>query len=172
MRSDSERSSDVVPYDWWAADLDREQQKQVSPRKLEHIGILLEQELNPKTVINPLTNLPFEQLQARLTDKEGVLDVKDFLSDPDGFARIVEHDMNVAVRFAHLLPGMKPGAMCTARDITLSLPTELLASLHKQCPFVFKKTHEAIRKIFGEGEADAFRDLIADRVGATCVQKR
>lgn len=150
-------------YDWWAADLKKEQQRLVSPRKLEHIGILLEQDLDPRQVVNTLHNLPFGQLHARIKHRDGVLDIKDFLADPAGFASKVEHDMNVAIRFAHLLPIMKPGDMCKARDITLSLPTELLTTLQKDCPFVIKRTCDAITRSYGEGEANAFRDLIMER---------
>jgi ATPase family associated with various cellular activities (AAA) len=155
--------SGAALYDWWAADLKKEQQSLVSPRKLEHIGILLEKGLDPKQTNTHLHNLPFGQLQARIANDHGVIDIKDFLSDPKGFAAKVEQEMNVAIRFAHLLPSMKPADMCKVRDITLSLPTELIATLQKECPFVVKKTCEAIKRAHGEDESAAFRDLILEK---------
>jgi hypothetical protein len=154
-------------YDWWASDLKKEQQKLVSPRKLEHIGILLEQDLDPKQVLNLLHSLPFGQLKARLQDRGGVLDIKDFVADPKGFAAKVEHDMNVAIRFAHLLPLMRPADMFKVRDVTLSLPTEMLTTLQKECPFVIRRTCDTIRKMVGNDESEAFRDLIVEKTKVT-----
>ena len=71
--------------------------------------------------------------------------------------------MNVAIRFAHLLPIMKPADMCKVRDITLSLPTELITTLQKDCPFVIKRTCDAIKRSYNEGEAEAFRELIMEK---------
>jgi hypothetical protein len=151
-------------HDWWAADLKKEQQHLVSPRKLEHIGILLEQGLDPRLVMNTLHNLPFGQLHARLKDRDGILDITDFLADPKGFAGKVQSDMNVAIRFAHLLPIMKSADMCKVRDVTLSLPAELIATLQIETPFVINRTCAAIKKTYGESESSSFRELLLDKM--------
>ena len=154
-------------YDWWAGDLNREQQRQISPRKLEHIGVLLHEEIDPATAMTPLKNVPFELLRRRLAAHESVLDVADFVARPEHFASVVGIDMDTAVRFHHLLPKMKLGEMYKVREITLSLPAEVLAAVQKELPYVIKKTCRAIRENDGAAESDAFLALIVEKTGVT-----
>ena len=102
-----------------------------------------------------------------MDQKHDVVEIKDVTAEPQRFARLVEQNMNVAVRVAHLVSRMRPAEMCKAREVTLSLPTELLATLWEKCPFVFEKTHKATAKRVGKGEADAFRELRAEKLGTS-----
>ncbi|MFC1706778.1 hypothetical protein ACFL59_08150 [Planctomycetota bacterium] len=127
--------------------------------------MLIENDCDPVASVHPRVKLPFEQLRQRMKNPESVLDIGDFLADPEKFSKLVATDMSVAVRFAHLLPLMKPKQMYLAGDITVSLPAELLAKLDSEAPFVFKKTTRAIAKYAGPEDTEVFKELWKEKTG-------
>ena len=149
--------------DWHAMDLDRQQQQEISPRRLEHIGIAITAHLDPRTSCFGYAKLPFVHLQQRL-DARPPLGIDDFLGDPEKYAGIIPGDFEIATRFAHLLPMMKPAQMYKARDLLLVLPAELLAMLSDKVPFVFNKVTGEIAKRDGAEDAEAYRALIKERL--------
>lgn len=146
--------------DWFFTDLDKELQSMVSPRALEHIGQLIQNGIEPAEALSRDSKLPFRLLKQRVNKISSILDIEDFLAEPEIYAKKVGADMNVAFRFCQLLLQMKPSQMADVRAVILALPRELLARISAECPFVLQKTEAAIRKKLTGEEADLFREII------------
>lgn len=147
--------------DWYRTDLDQTQQAAVSPRRLEYIGRAVEKGMDPAHAQPPKVKLPLHLLRLRLKEAETpILNIENFVRNADRFADLVGQDLNVAVRFAELLPMMKPSQKNAVKLVLLALPSEILAKLLGQQPFVFTKTEEAVRNLEGAANAQAFRALL------------
>lgn len=151
--------------DWYDTDLDPGQQAMVSPRRLEYIGKLISGGIDPARVTQDKGKLPFRQLQQRVKASNPGIETKDIVDNPSLYARKVAEEMSTAIRVAHLITRMRPAQMATARDVTLSLPAEILATIKSECPFVFKKTDKATKDKYGAEEAEVFRMLLEERLG-------
>lgn len=151
--------------DWYRTDLDQTQQAAVSPRRLEYLGRAIEKGIDATFAQPPGVKLPIHLLQLRLKEKEmAILNIEDFISNPDSFLNLVGQDLNVAVRFAQMLPMMKPAQKNMVKLVLLALPGEVLAQLLNQQPFVFRKTEEAVCHFEGAANAQAFRALLDERL--------
>jgi len=150
--------------DWFENDLDDAQRAQISNRQLENLGTCVKSGIALCYGLLPRQKLPLHLLQSRI-DAEPVLDIEDFLRDPDKYCVIVSQQLNVANRFAALLPRMKPNQMARVMYVVLALPPEMLASVDAKFPFVFKKTRDALAKSGSKGDADAFWKLLRERLG-------
>ena len=87
-----------------------------------------------------------------------------FVDQPERFCEEVARDLNVAMRFAHLLPMMKPVQKNRVRDVILAVPAEVLARMRSETPFVFKKCREAVARYCGSADANAFAELLDERL--------
>lgn len=151
--------------DWFHTDLDMLQQQSVSPRKLEHIGQLILEDIDPQQALHKDDKLPFRLLKQRIKAGSDSIDIKDILAAPQLFARKVAANMNVAFRVAHLVARMKPAQMAQVQNVILALPHEVLMTLSTECPFVFRKTEEGLLKTKGKEDADLFRDILNEQLG-------
>ncbi len=150
--------------DWWSVDLAADQRALVSPRKLEHMARLIRSECDPEDSIpHKDKKLPFHLLHNRIKAPHAITDLKDFVSDPDTYLRLVKEDPDMAMRFAQVFPAMKPLQMVAVRMILLELPGEYLAQANHQ-PATFKKLYRAITTHKGAAECQAFRELIEERL--------
>ena len=61
-------------------------------------------------------------------------------------------------------PMMNPRTKNTVKWIVLALPSEVLASLQADTPFVFRHLLQAIRRTESKEEAQAYRDLLNERL--------
>lgn len=144
---------------WWNADLDDAQRQEVSPRKLEHIGILLETGLDPACAMPSRgVRLPFHLLAGRIANANAY-DISDFVGDPGRFAAEVRGSQNIALRFVQILPLMKPEQMYAVRDIVGELSAEHRAALAASQPFVFKKLRSIIETHSGVEEANLYDEI-------------
>jgi hypothetical protein len=150
--------------DWYYSDLDTRQQEEVSNRRLEYIGCCHESGIELTFALPPKAKLPIDLLKQRLMEADTVLGIDDFLERTSEFASVVENDLNVACRFAALLPMMRPQQQSQVREICLALPGELLAKLKAEQPFVFKKLLQAVAKFVSPSEGKAFGELLDERL--------
>lgn len=150
--------------DWYYTDLDNALQHMISPRKLEHIGQLLRNGIDPAQAMGHDSKLPFRLLKQRIHAVSGILQVEDFLASPELYAKKVGADMNIAFRFFELLLRMKPEQMADVRKIIIALPRELLVRIRAECPFILKKLVEATRKKYAGEEAEFIQSIIDDEL--------
>lgn len=150
--------------DWYTLDLDVAQKALVSSRRLEYLGRTIQTDLEPKHAVTGPTPLPVHLLLARLREDASVLSVEAFVHDPAKYCETVARDLEVALRFADLLPTMSARQKCKVKEIVLSLPTEALAKLARQHPKVFQKVRDSIPSRENHAEADAFWALLKDRL--------
>jgi hypothetical protein len=153
-----------VLVDWHEADLDDNQRRPVSNRRLEYIGLAIQSGIDPRRALPVATTVPLHLLQARLLEQESVLTIDQFVTDPDEFLAMLPVDLNVALRFAQLLPRMSPSQQYRVRDLVLSLPAELLVKLKVETPFVFKSIGRAIARHGSAADANAFEELLNERL--------
>jgi hypothetical protein len=149
--------------DYYETDLDAKQQAMISNRRLEYLGRCAQSGIALRHGLPPEVKLPLHLLQARL-EAQPVLDIADFVGDPDKFSVLVARQLDVALRFAQLLPRMRPEQTSRVKDVILALPTEVLTQIQTESPFVFKKASAAIVKFDGQGDADAFEQLLQERL--------
>lgn len=149
---------------WYMTDLDEKQRPQISHRRLEYIGQNLQDGFDPRLSLPPNANLPLHLLEARIRGDDTVLNIEDFVADPDRFTSLVTQDLNVASRFANLLPMMAPKQKVAVKWVLLALPAEWLAYLQDKSPFVFNKTLDAVARAEGKPEAEAYRQLLNERL--------
>jgi len=156
--------------DWWSEDLDAEQQRAISPRRLEKVGRIVVDGLHPAladttTATGVSVRLPWETLCRRLSGGPA-LDIADFVDRPDECADLVEKDSAVASRFLMLLPKMKSEQIHAVRMVLLSLPADALASLARRDRPLWRRMVMAIGRCGGKGEARAFVEFVDERLGA------
>ena len=151
--------------DWRAADLEADQALLVSPRKLEHMAMLIEKECDPADSM-PLKDkkLPFHLLSERLNSPQAVTDAKDFANDPDKYISLVSEDAEMALRFVSVLKTMKATQLNAVRMIVLCLPGEMLASVNEDIALM-TRLFKAVSSREGPSEGKAYRELIADQLG-------
>ena len=149
---------------WHATDLDDGQRQGVTNRRLEFIGTAIESGIDPKAALPPGVSAPVHLLQARLREDDALVTIEQLVNQPEKYATVVAKDLNVAMRFGQLLPMMNPSQKNTVRDLVLALPSEVLARLKAQTPFVFKKTREAVVRCGNPEDARAFEELLAERL--------
>lgn len=149
---------------WHQTDLDDPQRKSISNRRLEYIGQALLAGIDPAHALPQDITAPLHLLKARLREEESVLTIEQFVAQAEKLAAAVGCDMNVAIRFAQLLPMMNPSQKNRVRDLVLALPAEVLAQLQNQSPFVFKKTREAVARHSSPADARAFEELLNERL--------
>ncbi|MDF1814019.1 MAG: MoxR family ATPase, partial [Verrucomicrobiales bacterium] len=150
--------------DWWSVDLVPEQSRTISPRKLEHIAMLLGKGFDPADSIpEKNTKLPFHLLKERLHSPHAVLDIKDFVKEPDTFEKLVAQDQEMALRLIQLLPAMKPMQLFEVRMIILALPPELLARVNVDQIFM-KRLYDGIGKKLGAAEKKVYRELVEEQL--------
>lgn len=155
---------------WWKEDLDKAQQRSVSPRRLELVGRAVTRGLDPQiadtsAVLGKNVRLPWSALRKRLSDNV-LLTVEDFVHRPEEMARRVEADDEVAARFVMLLPQMNQSELAAVRTVALSLPTEMLASLRRGRTSPMARLTEAVRKKLGAAEASALEEFFDERLHA------
>jgi hypothetical protein len=107
--------------------------------------------------------LPLHLLEARL-NAEPMLDINDFVSDPNMFSALVPQRPDVAIRFSQLLPMMNPRQSSRVKDVILALPADVLSSVQAKSPFVLKKTRMAIARFENGSDAEAFWQLLQERL--------
>ncbi|NLF17882.1 MAG: AAA domain-containing protein [Lentisphaerae bacterium] len=150
---------------WYKADLDEAQRQAVSPRKLEHMAMLIKAGLDPKLSLSSEIVLPYRQLWSRLGSPTCVLDVSDFVADPARYGRAVREDMEVAYRFAFVLPTMRPEQIVAVREVILELPAEVLTQL-ASVRGMLKRIVRAISEGLGAVEGEAFAELWKEKMAA------
>lgn len=149
---------------WHQTDLDDAQRKFITNRRLEYLGQAIHAGIDPVHALPPGATAPVHLLKARLREEESVLTIEQFVSQPEKFATALGQDLNVAIRFARLLPMMNPTQKSRVRDLVLALPAEVLAQLQSETPFVFKKTREAVARYSSPADAHAFEELLNERL--------
>lgn len=150
--------------DWWAIDLIPEQIALISPRKLEHIAVIVGKGFDPRDSIpDKDMKLPFHLLKERIDSPHTVTDIKDFVGDPDTFGRLVTQDQGMATRFVQLLPGMKPLQLFSVRLIVLSLAPELLSRVCEDQKLM-KRLYDVIGKKEGVAERKAYREMLEEMI--------
>lgn len=150
--------------EWWSADLSGDQGRLISPRKLEHMAQLIERGGSPEdSMPRQDEKFPFHLLRERIESPDGVVDIKDFVNDPEKFESIVGEDNDLAVRFATLVPAMKPLQLFKVRMILLALPPELLSGIVDE-PVVMKRLYDSISKREGTGERKVYRELLEEQL--------
>ncbi|HRZ54212.1 MAG TPA: MoxR family ATPase [Candidatus Paceibacterota bacterium] len=150
--------------EWYQADLDDKQRQAITNRRLEYIGRATVAGLDPADALPTEVKAPVHLLKARLREPETVLSIEQFVSDTEKLASAVADDFNVGLRFAQLLPMMKPSQKNRVRDLVLALPAELLAQLQSKTPFVFKKVREAVALYGSPDDARAYEELLTERL--------
>jgi hypothetical protein len=151
---------------WFEADLDDKQRELISNRRLEYVGLCRMEGIDLQYAFPPNARLPLHLLEARLEENESSLTVEHFLQNPDKFASQVTTDLNVATRFGNLLPMMAPHQKAAVSDILLALPSEVLATLRSKFPPIFKKVRDGLAATKSKAEAEAFWDLVQERLNA------
>ena len=149
---------------WFETDLDDQQRAQISNRRLEYIGLCWKDGIQLQHALPLDVQAPLHLLESRLRNEEGVLTAEQFVHEPNKFAEQVTTNLDVALRFAKVLPTMNPQQKRCVIDIVLALPAEVLAMLKSEFPFVFKKVRAAIASGKGQAEAEAFWDLLQERL--------
>ncbi len=150
--------------DWFETDLDEKQQASISNRRLEYLGLCASSGIDLQYGLPPEAKLPLHLLEARL-HAEAMLNIEDFAGDPNRFSALVPQEPEVAIRFSQLLPMMNPRQLSRVKDIILALPADILGSVQAAAPFVFKKARAAVARFENEPDADAFWQLLQERLG-------
>ena len=155
---------------WWQEDLDREQRRAVSPRRLETIGMVILRGFDPAladttAAMGLRVRLPWEALRKRIAGAP-ILAIRDFRERPDWCARLVEKDATLAARFVMLLPAMTMKDIYAARLVLLSLPREMLASLARRENRLWQKILTAVERGGGASEVGALQQIIDEQLNA------
>lgn len=160
-----ERLANAV-IDWHQVDLDATQRSLITNRRLEYIAQILHAGLDPAMGCPPGQPIAFHLLVNRLATAQVTWDVEDFLKDPLRCADLVKNELEVAQRFADLLPRFRPEQKFKAHGILLALPAEVLATLKSEHPFVFRLTEQSIKQFGNPSDAEAFRSRVEERLSS------
>jgi hypothetical protein len=116
--------------EWWQRELSAEQQKAITPRRLQQIGDAHCQGLPLNNLVPFGEEIPLHLLIRRL-HAGNQIQFEDLLRDPRRFQSAVRADLDFATRFLHLLTTCSHEELHALRELVLALPPELLMSLKR-----------------------------------------
>ncbi len=148
--------------EWWHADLNDDQRKKITPRRLEMLGEAHAEGLLTEDVLPFESSVPLHLLVRALGDA-AYITYAEIVAHPQRFVRQVQEDLDMAQRLLHLLDVFSHDELYQVRELVLALPPEVLAALVRRHNTTYQKMLKAIRVREKNAGATAFARLLAER---------
>jgi hypothetical protein len=129
----SEKVARVVK-DWWDVDLSEEQQKILTPRRIEYIGWMIDNSVPWRDAVPQGHTFPVNQLEDRVEkmqsgDSDLSITHDAILSNLDAYRERVVKSPKIAIPLSQVMMKFSEEEMFKCRDIIESMPTELVNKL-------------------------------------------
>jgi hypothetical protein len=133
MKTKMQEETAIVLRGWWREDMNIEQRKLVTPRRLEYIGFLIDQEVDWEDAL-PQGALPNGDLRKRVRNMRlGVdeleINKENILANPNYFAERIKQDIAESIRIQEVMLYFSADSMFAARDLLESLPKDLVHNI-------------------------------------------
>jgi hypothetical protein len=127
----------VCLRDWWGDDLDDEQRRVLTPRRLEYIGSLIDKNLPFRDALPlghtfPIPNLEKRVRIARGKESDLIIDKENILKKTDAFIKQVQEDRSLAIEISKCLAKFSEKEIFQVRDLLEELPKELVFKVGKE----------------------------------------
>jgi hypothetical protein len=142
-----------ILYDWWYQDLDDNQRRQMSPRRIEYIGTLMSKDVPWRDAIPQGHTFPLELLQKRLdelvkpNEKKFKMTKESILKNPQKAIEIIKENPQLAIKASKELSDIHIEEIISISDFLEFLPKDLLNNILKdKIPIFFEKLFENFKK--------------------------
>jgi hypothetical protein len=121
--------------EWWEDDLDKHQQKILTPRRIEYIGTFIDKGIPWKDAIPMGHTFPVEGLDTRIgIIKSEIVDKivlnKDYiLNNVESLCTEIKSNPKISIKLAEIIKRFNDSDMFTCRDLIESLPKELIKKI-------------------------------------------
>lgn len=149
-----------VVKDWWETDLSDEQRKIFTPRRVEYLGCMIQQDIPWRDCI-PLGHVfPLSNLEKRIElmisgEDEFVLNKENILSKTDEFLAKLDKDLKISIGLASVMSKFNEAELFQCRDLIEKLPTELV---NKVLEHKFSTRQRTLADMFLAAKIDIVKD--------------
>ena len=122
--------------DWWNDDLNEEQRKVVTPRRVEYLGTMIDKGIPHRDCFPHGHVLPIPSLDKRIKIAKGeevdIIVSKDkILENPEEYLEHMRIDKSLAIEISKIVTKLSPSQIFTCRDIIEEMPKELVLKVGK-----------------------------------------
>jgi hypothetical protein len=133
----------VCLRDWWNDDLNEEQRRIMTPRRLEYIGMMIDKDIPYRDAIPQGYTFPTPNLEKRIKVAQGrisdiVIDKENILNKTEEFVEQVEKDKSLSIEIAKCMAKFSEKEIFQCRELVEKLPKELVLKIGKE-KFVMRK---------------------------------
>lgn len=142
----------VCLRDWWSDDMDDEQRRIITPRRLEYIGILIEKNIPYRDCLPQGHTFPTQNLEKRIRIARGketdlVIDRDNILNKTDEFIKQVKEDKSLSIEIAKCMSKFNEEQIFQCRDLLEELPKELVMKVgHEKFNMRKRNLYDAFAK--------------------------
>lgn len=131
---------------WWREDLDNEQRKIITPRRLEYLGNGIDAEIDWKDML-PKASLPTGELRKKVNmmrtggwDPAANIDKNNLLENTDDFIRLVKSDKSACIKIINVIKKFSAYDIFKIRDLIEQMPKDPLINMAQNKWSSYKKT--------------------------------
>jgi hypothetical protein len=155
----SEKVAKVVK-DWWETDLSDEQRKILTPRRVEYLGCMIDNNIPWRDAIPVGHTFPVNQLDKRIDqmitgEDELVLSKDNVLSKVEEFIGKLDKDPRIAIGLSSVIAKFNEDELFKCRNLIEKLPTELV---NKVIENKFITRQRTLRDLFVDAHIDIVKD--------------
>lgn len=144
---------------WWLEDMDNNQRRLITPRRLEYMGFLIDRDIDWKeslplstTTVVPDGDLRRRLKQLKYGEAAGLAVTKEnILNNVEEFKKRVLEDPSECIKVQEVVSKFAPRDIFVARDLLEALPKDLV---HKIGRGKFAKIRREIFNLFEENKVD------------------
>ena len=120
--------------DWWENILDKEQQRILTPRRIEYLGTLIDKNISWHDCIPQGHTFPTEDLSRRIKilrhEEDDVIITKEsILQHKEGFIKRLKEDASCAIPISNIMKKFSESEIVECRDVLEALPKELVMNV-------------------------------------------
>lgn len=121
----------VCLRDWWQDDMNDEQRRILTPRRLEYIGTLISKNIPFRDCLPQGHTFPTQSLEKRIRVAKGtetnlVIDRENILNKTEEFIKYVKENKSLAIELAKVMSKMNDEQIFQCRDLLEEMPKELV----------------------------------------------
>lgn len=141
---------------WWQDDLDDEQRKILTPRRIEYIGQMIKAKIDYKDAFPPGYTFPRSSLERRLRIMEGsesdfVLDKKNIIEKQKELIQRLKTEPDCGIKIMQQMVKFSDNQLFDCRDLLEALSKELVLKIGDK---KFQQRKRSLRKMFEDKGID------------------
>jgi hypothetical protein len=149
-----------VMKDWWDVDLSDDQKKILTPRRVEYIGRMIDQDIPWRDAIPVGTPFPIQSLEKRLSlmvsgKEEMALTKENILQHVDEIVNRLDKEPQLAIGLASVMSKFSDEELFACRDIFQKMSTELVNRVFEN---KFIQRQRVLKNLFTDAGIDIAKE--------------